>query len=70
MGPLPHPVTPPPARVEQKQMPALGLCWPGLTSLCCLAQHPASVTHQQPGLEDKPGSLPGTPFWHFLLPAV
>lgn len=42
----------------------------GLASLYCPAQRPASVTHQQPGLEDEPGSLLGTSFRHFPQPAA
>lgn len=42
------------APAEQKQTPALGLPWPGP----CLPLLSSSVTHQQPGLEDEPRSLP------------
>lgn len=43
---------------------------PGLAPFCCPAQCPACVTHQQPGLEDEPGSLWGALFWQFPRPAV
>lgn len=64
--------TPSPAASPQqgwsRNTPQL-LGFQGLPSLRCPAPCPAAVTHQHPGLEDQPRSLPGTLFWHLPLPA-